>query len=194
MSDVWYEEVEAATRLTQGDLIDNCPLIIWKAEPVQLLYGGEEAESLKGMIEAIQVDVVVMTQTYDLEHEKVSNVVLCPHISLIDYREIWEAEMKKRNQNPKSKAWKNQCDDIRDGYVWNLTILNASNSGKLSTEHRVVDFHEVYTVPRNFLESLLRQRGRHRLRLLPPYREHLSQSFARFFMRVGLPAQVITAW
>ena len=26
-----------------------------------------------------------------------------------------------------------------------------------------------------------------RLRLLPPYREHLSQSFARFFMRVGLP-------
>jgi hypothetical protein len=24
------------------------------------------------------------------------------------------------------------------------------------------------------------------LRLLPPYREHLSQAFARFFMRVGL--------
>lgn len=107
MSDVWYEEVEAATRLTQGDLIDNCPLITWKAEPVQLLYGGEEAESLIGMIEAIQSDVVVMTQTCDLEHEKVSNVVLCPHISLIDYREIWEAEMKKRNQNPTSKAWKN---------------------------------------------------------------------------------------
>jgi hypothetical protein len=26
--------------------------------------------------------------------------------------------------------------------------------------------------------------------LLPPYREHLSQAFARFFMRVGLPVEV----
>jgi hypothetical protein len=30
----------------------------------------------------------------------------------------------------------------------------------------------------------------HRLRLLPPYREHLSQAFARLFMRVGLPADI----
>ena len=26
--------------------------------------------------------------------------------------------------------------------------------------------------------------------LLPPYREHLSQAFARFFMRVGLPLDI----
>ena len=29
-----------------------------------------------------------------------------------------------------------------------------------------------------------------RLRLCPPYREHLAQSFARFFMRVGLPIDI----
>lgn len=29
------------------------------------------------------------------------------------------------------------------------------------------------------------------LRLLPPYREHLSQAFARYFMRVGLPQDLI---
>jgi hypothetical protein len=29
-----------------------------------------------------------------------------------------------------------------------------------------------------------------RLRLLPPYREHLSQAFARYFMRVGLPQDI----
>ncbi len=46
----------------------------------------------------------------------------------------------------------------------------------------------------DFLESLLKQRGQPRLRLLPPYREHLSQAFARFFMRVGLPVQVAQAW
>ncbi len=32
--------------------------------------------------------------------------------------------------------------------------------------------------------------GGDRLRLLPPYREHLSQAFARLFMRVGLPADI----
>ena len=55
-------------------------------------------------------------------------------------------------------------------------------------EHRVVDFRAIYTVPRDFLERLLKERRKPRLRLLPPYREHLSQAFARFFMRVGLPA------
>jgi hypothetical protein len=29
-----------------------------------------------------------------------------------------------------------------------------------------------------------------RLRLCPPYREHLAQAFARFFMRVGLPSDI----
>jgi hypothetical protein len=55
-------------------------------------------------------------------------------------------------------------------------------------EHHIVDFHMIYTVPRDFLESLLQHRGKPRLRLVPPYREHLSQAFDRFFMRVGLPA------
>jgi hypothetical protein len=51
-------------------------------------------------------------------------------------------------------------------------------------------YEVVFTVPRMFLESLLRQRAAPRLRLLPPYREYLSQAFARFFMRVGLPQPV----
>ncbi|MBM4033230.1 MAG: hypothetical protein FJ291_15815 [Planctomycetes bacterium] len=29
-----------------------------------------------------------------------------------------------------------------------------------------------------------------RVRLCPPYREHLAQAFARFFMRVGLPVDI----
>jgi hypothetical protein len=57
-----------------------------------------------------------------------------------------------------------------------------------------VDFHEVFTVPREFLESLLAARGRPRPRLLSPHREHLSQAFARYFMRVGLPAPIDEAW
>jgi len=102
--------------------------------------------------------------------------------------------MTARKQNPSEKAWKRACDDIANGYVWNQTFLNRSGQGELASEIRVVDFHDVFTVPRSFLEMLLKGRQSPRLRLLPPYREHLSQAFARFFMRVGLPQPVEPAW
>ena len=76
-------------------------------------------------------------------------------------------------------------------------LVRARNQGEtsvLSTPHRIVDFHNIYTVPLTFLESLLMQRLQPRLRLLPPYREHLSQAFARYFMRVGLPVAVVKTW
>ena len=96
------------------------------------------------------------------------------------------------HQNPTPKAWKALCDDIREGYVWNLAMLNAGESGPLKIDHRIVDFRDIYTIP-ILLESLMKQRGGPRLSLNPPYREHLSQAFARFFMRVGLPS-VLSVW
>ena len=35
MPDAWYEEVDASTRLTQGDIILNCPLVTWNPQPLQ---------------------------------------------------------------------------------------------------------------------------------------------------------------
>lgn len=189
----WYEAAEAGMPITQGDLIFDCPLIAWKPGPV-VLQGSAEGEVLQSAIVAVNADVIVMTQACDLEHGKVENVLVCPHLSLADYRSHWEAAMLARGNTPTAKAWRNQCEDIRDGYVWNQTLLNAGELAPLRIEQRVVDFHEVFTVPRSFLESLLEQRARLRLRLLPPYREHLSQAFARFFMRVGLPVPVEKAW
>lgn len=73
-------------------------------------------------------------------------------------------------------------------------MLDARPDGELGSEHRIVDFHSIFTVPRLFLDELIERRGARRLRLLPPYREHLSQSFARFFMRVRLPQNITPAW
>jgi hypothetical protein len=135
-----------------------------------------------------------MTQACDLEHQKVRNVVLCPHRPIAEVRQAWEERMRGMSQNPSAKAWKRYCEDIADGYVWNQVFLNSFPSEALASGLRLVDFHELYTVPREFLESLLQQRNESRLRLRPPYREHLSQAFARFFMRVGLPQPVNPDW
>ena len=193
MSDSWYSSVDAETPLTQGDLISECPVIAWAASPLNL-SGTEEAEVLKAATTAIRADIVIMTQACDLENNKVENVIMCPHISIDEYRQLWEEDMRKRKQSPTNRAWGRFCEDIRDGQIWNLSILNAGESSDQKIEHRIVDFHDVYIIPRSFLESLLKQRGRPRLRLNPPYREHLSQAFARFFMRVGLPVPVTITW
>ena len=192
MNEPWYEIVQASAALTQGDLIFDCPLIGWHGATAA--NDEPDETSLKNVIDAFRDDVVVMTQACDLEHQKVSNVVLCPHLSLSDYRQAWYQWLSARNQNPSQKAWKRTCEDIAAGYVWNHAFLNRLESAELPTEVRVVDFHDVYTVPRTFLETILRKRDQPRLRLLPPYREHLSQSFARFFMRVGLPQPVDQVW
>lgn len=139
-------------------------------------------------------DLVVMTQACDLEHVKVANVVLCPHYGLDEFRSAWEEDQRRKDQNPTARAWRRYCDEICEGMVWNLNLLNAQDDGGVAVGHRVVDFHEVFTLPRSVLESLLAARGAPRPQLLPPCREHLSQAFARFFMRVGLPTPVTKTW
>ncbi len=49
-----------------------------------------------------------------------------------------------------------------------------------------MDFRKLYTMRKELLQQHAETLGP-RLRLVPPYREHLSQAFARYFMRVGLP-------
>ena len=56
-------------------------------------------------------------------------------------------------------------------------------------DYQVVDFRNVYGIQFEYLKDICKELPQ-RIRLLPPYREHLSQSFARYFMRVGLPQEI----
>ena len=189
MSADWYEAVSADARLTQGDLVLDCPLVGWRSGGLATA-AGSETEVLVAARDVLEADVIVMTQACDLDNDRVKNVVLCPCPPLAEFKEAW----REHHEQAKGADWKKLCDSICKGYAWHSAMLNAGDCAALRTTHRVVQFQEVYTVPRDFLEALLARRNITRLRLLSPYREHLSQSFARFFMRVGLPAPVDKAW
>jgi hypothetical protein len=192
MIEPWYEIVDADQRLTQGDLLFDCPVLSWMPNNST---GQPTTPPLEDRATLLSEDVIVMTQACDLEQHKVHDVVLCRHMPLTAFRKNdWDRWMSERGQMPSEKAWRRFCDDIAAGYVWNLSFLDRFEHPDLAAEVRVVNFHKVFTMPRDFLESLLQVRQRKRLRLRSPYREHLSQAFARFFMRVGLPQPVTAAW
>jgi len=120
--------------------------------------------------------VIVMTQSCDLtkNYPKVDDVLICP---------LWDLE-KLAEQLDYAQQTKGK-EDIRRGNVPGYHMLNASTPPGFARPTRVVSFHRVYSLPIVFLKSLAQARGK-RLRLQPPYREHLGQAFARYFMRVGL--------
>jgi predicted ATPase len=53
----------------------------------------------------------------------------------------------------------------------------------------LVDLRRIFTLSVELVREFAIMQ-RQRVRSLPPYWEHLSQAFARFFMRVGLPVDI----
>jgi hypothetical protein len=176
----------------QGDLLESCPVLVFKelTEPQET---GSLLEILQGSAGLQTVRTILMTQACDLEYHHVRNVILCPIYALEEYKKLWEEGQLARNQNATPKNWKRFTEEVKEGKVWNLVMLQkreAPEGNSLSIPPQIVDFHEVFSLPRDFLEQWVRNSGLNRLRLCPPYREHLSQAFARFFMRVGLPQDI----
>ncbi len=163
----WFEVVAGEENLLQGDFIKECPIVI----PPSEIY--EEIE-----VRIYNYNVVIMSQSCDLAQRNVKLVLVCP---------IWPlCEFEKKNSYYKSKDGK---EALRRGYSPGYHLLNKCEVSGFEADYLVVDFRSVFSVHFDFIVNLAKSKG-DRLRLLPPYREHLSQSFARFFMRVGLPLDI----
>ncbi len=79
-------------------------------------------------------------------------------------------------------------ENLRRGGQNNIHMLAACELDDFGAEIQLVDFKSTFILPFAYLKNRAVQ-GK-RLRLKSPYREHLSQAFARYFMRVGLPSDV----
>lgn len=164
----WYEVVNGKDSVLQGDFIYSCPVII----PPRSIKDTEVS------VDIIEYDVVILSQSCDLIQKKIDLVLVCP---------IWP--LKEFEKNSDFFKSKNGKEALRQGNVPGYHLLNKCEIDNYKNDFLVVDFRSVYSVPFDFIIELLKKKG-NRLRLLSPYREHLAQAFARFFMRVGLPIDI----
>lgn len=158
----WYGLIQDPG-LEQGDLFISCP--IYRAEA-------------DGTFRRDTGNVVIVSQSCDLAHDKLEFVQVCPYWTL--------DEMAAREEFFRSKRGR---EELRKGNLPGYHLLNRCTLPGFESNFLIVDFRSLLGVRLDTIKDLA-QKQSPRLRLLPPYREHLAQAFARFFMRVGLPVDV----
>ena len=164
----WYEKL-IDTEILQGDLLYNYPILI---PPLDYRKLGKQP------VDIIEYDVVVMSQSCDLIAKKIDLVLLSPFFSL--------AEVEERYDFLRSNSGK---EDLRRGNIPGYHLLNKCYIKDFEHDFLIVDFRSTFSLPLDIVLDFIKEQ-KERKRLLTPYREHLSQAFARFFMRVGLPIDI----
>ena len=165
----WYDTTSFDTVLMQGDFIPECPIVI-------------PPNSTKEKYRIQHFNTVVLSQSCDLVANKIDIVLVSPYYPLKYFIDNLPEE---RNKN---KPARNKVrEELRKNIMLGYHLLDKDS--RYFDDYQVVDLKSVYGVKLETLKSIVKPRE-NRIRLLPPYREHLSQSFAYYFMRVGLPQDI----
>lgn len=189
----WYKEVSFNEPITQGDIILDfpVPIIEYRDEYPFFIAGGAV------------FDVIVMSQACDVENGKLDEISFCV-ISPLD--EIVESMMKKElgiqtDVNVDTLTTKqlrmprNFVDQLRRGQHTNYYLLNEhynelADKITVDMDGQVVLLKKTYQLPMDSVASIMKEKSINRLRLLPPYREHLAQAYANVYSRIGLPTDI----
>ncbi len=156
--------------LAQGDFLRDCLIPAFMPD----FHKGSADEEIPVGVG----NLIIVTQSCDLENAKVQYVALCPLHSL--------AEFEDGNPNYRQKG---KWEEVRKGRVEGLHLLASPSQPENNREALVVDFRQIISLPFAYLSDHADSLGQ-RWRLESPFLEHFSQAFARFFMRVGLPSAI----
>jgi hypothetical protein len=171
MAKLFWSKVTGKS-LAQGDLLPNCLIPQFGAD------FGAAGEGASETVAVGEQNLIIVTQSCDLENSKVELVALCPVYTLPEFEE----------QNPRFKQ-KGRWEEVRKSRVEGLHLLGNPSDPDNNQGALVVDFGQIFSLPPSYLEKRAETVGE-RLRLDSPYLEHFSQAFARYFMRVGLPSTI----
>ena len=164
-----YEQPTAGD-LSQGDVVADCPILVWKLTPPPL--------NLDVPPEVRIIRVVVLTQACDLAQAKTTRVVVAPvhEATELVARSILKAGIIR--------------DQVRRGQVFGWYFLPAA-SAPINLAESIVDLRELHTIERHTLEYLVGA-GKRVCRLRTPWREHLAQHFGTTYTRIALPEPYAT--
>src|SRR6516225_10196880 len=128
-----YEQ-PASAGLSQGDILDECPILVWKLGPPPL--------DLNVPPERRIIRVVLLTQACDLAQDKTTRVVVAP---------VYEAaELTAKNILRAGTI----RDQVRRGQVFGWYFLPAASS-PINLPEAIVDLRELHTIERRTLEYLV---------------------------------------
>ncbi|MDX6157139.1 hypothetical protein SIA70_13585 [Bacillus subtilis] len=186
----WYRVKNEDEKLTQGDIILSCPVPVLKYTENEYPYYEPKF---------IKQDVIVMTQACDLQNGKVRSVTLCKVGSLEEQLKKHFDNENKNNpnynySNVRTNTKLKYVEKIRRGSFLELYLLNKCDVDGIQFPYRLVHLRDSYRIPLKSLEKVIESTDNPTiLRLLPPYREHLSHNFSFNFSRIGLPIDVSIA-
>ncbi|WP_280434314.1 hypothetical protein [Nocardia carnea] len=155
----WYETL---TSLSQGAILRDTRIFEEK----------EESTAGAPVLGAAEIDAIVLTQTCDIAKPAQIRLLVA---------EVQEYSMiaSERKGNFVSRDYRKSL--IQNSAIAEFLIPPCSDSG---LDWAIVNFRELHTVD---AEKVCAGRSQF-IGLASPYREHMSQAFGRFMMRVGLPA------
>jgi len=167
----WYDLLQLEDySLEQGDFIFECPFIM-PPKSINL----EQGEMIDAELKI--TNSIILSQTCDLVNDKLEIVLLCPIYTLSDF-------IKRTAGDKNKKEKKKIISNLMKGYLPSYHLLNRDEKIAELNDYQVADFRNIYGLHIDFIKSFVMKTG-NRIRLESPYKEHLSQSLARFFMRVG---------
>ena len=175
----WYAMVDGDD-LEQGDFVEDCEVLVPQYTPIASVENNAFPDQLTYQANARidTYDVIIVSQSCDLEQAKLDYVLMCPRWSYKAYAE----------QNNEFKKIE-RLEQIRQGKIHKYFMLNRYDDNNLSCEIQIVDLSQVFSIPYEAMKQIAKQRGK-RLRLLSLYKEKLAQSFAYYYMRVALPKDI----
>lgn len=169
----WFYVV-SGDELHQGDILLDCPIL---RLPRDLTATPGRREVL---IE--RQNAIILTQSCDLVIRADGRCLAEDAILAPFYQKF---ELGSDSTYRRDDAW----EEARKGRHQGYHVLNQCVIEHHELDFAIVDLRRAFSLSMDWVRQHAQSLGP-RLRLLPPYREHLSQAFARFLMRVGLPTDI----
>jgi hypothetical protein len=158
-----YEFPALEAELTQGDIIEYCPILSWT--------NLQSSDSPQWELGQSKERVIVLTQACDLANAKTTKV----QVAIVhNAQRLFQAHILKPAQIR---------DQVRMHRVFGLYFLPECNP---AIAESIVDLRDIHTVPMQLLDGL-RKLQKRVARIPTPFREHMAQHLAVTFSRIALP-------